>query len=80
MADFLRAIKNLHNRESCVPIFKEHRIMTLPNLYILLPNGCQAVFSNLPNRQETHSYPTRKISFLETIPIRLEKLDVTMFT
>uniref|UniRef100_A0A1B6HS55 Reverse transcriptase domain-containing protein n=1 Tax=Homalodisca liturata TaxID=320908 RepID=A0A1B6HS55_9HEMI len=70
----LRVIKNVSARESCVPLFKEYKIMTLPNLYIYCcVMDIKQSLNNLPTRRETHNYPTRQNYLLETIPVRLEK-------
>jgi hypothetical protein len=70
----LRIIKNVSDRESCLPIFKEFKIMTLPSLYIYC---CVVdVKKNLDtyvSRQSIHCHFTRKKYFLELPSIRLEK-------
>lgn len=70
----LRTIKNVSDWESCVPIFKELNIMTLPSLYIF----CSLIkvkenLSNFKIRQDTHSHATRKNYCLELFPVKLEK-------
>lgn len=70
----LRAIKNVSDRESCFPIFKELRIMTLPNLYIY----CCLVdvkesLNKFPTRRDTHNYFTRKNHQIDLVSVRLEK-------
>jgi hypothetical protein len=70
----LRTIKNVSNRDSCVPIFKEYKIMSLPNLYVY---SClmdvKKSLCNFPVRNNIHSYPTRNNYQLDTFTMRLEK-------
>lgn len=70
----VRAIKNIPDNETCFPLFKEYKIMTLPNLYIFccLVNVKESL-SSLTTREQIHGYHTRKKYFLELPQVRLEK-------
>jgi len=70
----LRTMKGVKNSESCVPIFKEFNIMTLPCLYIYY---CVVnVKENLhayKKRHEVHHHETRERYKLDLPCIRLQK-------
>jgi len=70
----LRAIKNVSDRESCFPLFKELRIMTLSNLYIFnCLKEVKVSLNDFPVRKDSHCYLTRKRYLINTFPVRLEK-------
>ena len=70
----LRIIKSIPNRESCLPVFKELNIMTLPSLYIFCCLvSVKECLSKFIVRQEIHSINTRNNYLLEQLPVRLAK-------
>lgn len=70
----LRTIKNIPDRESCFPIFKEYKIMSLPNLYIFCNLlNVKETLSSFATRQEYHMYNTRNKYLLDLLRVRLEK-------
>lgn len=71
----LRIIKGCTDyKESCVPIFKEYQIMTLPNLYIICCLiSVKETIKTHKVREEVHDYNTRKKYLLELLQVRLGK-------
>lgn len=70
----LRAITNVSYSKSCFPIFKDLKIMTLPNIYVYccLVNVKETI-NDLKIRQDFHNYNTRKKYLLNLLQVRLEK-------
>lgn len=70
----IRVIKDLQERESCVPFFKEINIMTLPSLYMY---SCLVLakenLGSFQKRQDIHNYSTRQKCMIDLLCIRLEK-------
>lgn len=70
----LRILKGVPDTESCLPIFKEYKVMTLPCLYIYtsLLNIKETLHLH-KTREDIHFYNTRKNYKIDTMLSRLEK-------
>lgn len=71
----LRAMKGVPDRETCVPIFKEYKIMTLPSLYIFCCLvSVKEMLGSLTVREQVHGYNTRNKYCLDLPQVRLQKI------
>jgi hypothetical protein len=74
----LRVIKGVNSRDSCLPIFKELNINTLPGLYIYC--CVVSIKENLhtyKKRENVHNYHTRYKNNLDTAYSRLEQTNAS---